>query len=177
MDDYLSKPVQLTHLNAILQKWLPAATPDVQPPPTVPSLPVSPSAAPAAPAAPAIPVTPAPTIRSEGEKPVKVRVLEELVGNDPAIISEFLRDFRASSGRIATEIRNACQAGQAQAAGAAAHKLKSSARSVGALALGELCAEMERAGKAGDKQALNALLPRFEAELHAVDTYIDSLHA
>jgi HPt (histidine-containing phosphotransfer) domain-containing protein len=118
-----------------------------------------------------------PAIRSEGEKPVKVRVLEELVGNDPAIISEFLRDFRASSGRIATEIRNACQAGQAQAAGAAAHKLKSSARSVGALALGELCAEMERAGKAGDMQALNALLPRFEAELHAVDTYIDSLHA
>jgi len=31
-------------------------------------------------------------------------------------------------------------------------ELKSSARSVGALALGELCAEMERAGKAGDAQ-------------------------
>ncbi len=26
MDDYLSKPVQLAHLNAILQKWLPAAS-------------------------------------------------------------------------------------------------------------------------------------------------------
>ena len=100
-----------------------------------------------------------------------------LVGNDPEVISEFLRDFRASSDRIAAELRSACQAGQAQAAGAAAHKLKSSARSVGALALGELCAEMERAGKAGDMQALNALLPRFEAELGAVDTYIDSLQA
>jgi HPt (histidine-containing phosphotransfer) domain-containing protein len=113
----------------------------------------------------------------EGEKPVEVKILKELVGDDPEVISEFLRDFRASSGRIATEIRVACQTGQAQAAGAAAHKLKSSARSVGALALGELCAEMERAGKAGDMQALDALLPRFEAELHAVDAYIDSLQA
>jgi HPt (histidine-containing phosphotransfer) domain-containing protein len=119
----------------------------------------------------------APVIRSAGEKPVEVRVLEELVGNDPEVISEFLRDFRASSGRIAAEIRSACQAGQAQTAGAAAHKLKSSARSVGALALGELCAEMERTGKAGDMQALNALLPRFEAELGVVDAYIDSRQA
>jgi hypothetical protein len=46
---------------------------------------------------------------------------------------------------------------------------------VGALALGELCAEMEQAGKAGDTQALNALLPRFESELTAVNEYIDSL--
>ena len=173
MDDYLSKPVQLTHLNAILQKWLPAATPDTQPPPTAPSLPViSPPAAPAPAAA-----TPGPAMHPEGEKPVEVKILKELVGDDPEVISEFLRDFRASSGRIATEIRVACQTGQAQAAGAAAHKLKSSARSVGALALGELCAEMERAGKAGDMQALDALLPRFEAELHAVDAYIDSLQA
>ena len=57
-----------------------------------------------------------------------------------------------------------------------AHKLKSSARSVGALALGELCAEMEQAGKAGDMRgALKALLPRFESELAAVDKYIESL--
>jgi two-component system sensor histidine kinase/response regulator len=91
------------------------------------------------------------------------------------VISEFLHDFRASSGRIAAEIRNSSQMKQAQDAGAAAHKLKSSARSVGALGLGELCAEMEQAGKANDMLALNALLPRFETELRAVDTYIDSL--
>jgi hypothetical protein len=34
---------------------------------------------------------------------------------------------------------------------------------------------MERAGKAGDAQALTALLPRFELELAAVDKYIGSL--
>jgi CheY-like chemotaxis protein/HPt (histidine-containing phosphotransfer) domain-containing protein len=182
MDDYLSKPVQLAQLNAILQKWLPANAPNIQPAQTAPSLPApSPAAAPAAPdtsaAAPASTSAPVTATPSKEGKPVDVGVLEALVGNDPEVISEFLRDFRASSGRIAAELHSACKLGQAQTAGAAAHKLKSSARSVGALSLGELCAEMERTGKAGDMQALNALLPRFDAELGVVDTYIDSLHA
>ncbi|MBA2659159.1 MAG: PAS domain S-box protein [Nitrosospira sp.] len=157
MDDYLSKPVHLTQLKAVLQKWLPdpASTRSAQPLATV-----------AAPAA-------SPKV----QKPVEISILKELVGNDPMVISEFLRDFCASSAKIAEELRAACQAGQAAAAGAAAHKLKSSARSVGAVALGDLCAEMEQAGKAGDAQALIALLPRFELELTVVSTYIDSLQA
>ena len=48
----------------------------------------------------------------------------------------------------------ACAAGDATRAGVLAHKLKSSARSVGALALGEICAEMEAAGKAGETAML-----------------------
>ncbi|MDN5836380.1 MAG: response regulator, partial [Nitrosospira sp.] len=163
MDDYLSKPVQLAHLRVMLGKWLPLAesqTPPSTPPSTVPSTPPSTAATP-----PAV------------GKPVDVSVLEALVGNDPAMIDEFLRDFRASSARIAADLSAAAEAGHAETAGAAAHKLKSSARSVGAMALGELCAEMEKAGKAGDMKAVKALLPRFESELTAVDNYIDSLQA
>jgi CheY-like chemotaxis protein/HPt (histidine-containing phosphotransfer) domain-containing protein len=152
MDDYLSKPVQLAHLKAILQKWMPPSTATVQ---------MIKLATPSAP--PAV------------QKPVDVKVLEQLVGNDPAVIEEFLQDFRVSAAKIGTELRAASLAGDTATAGAAAHKLKSSARSVGALGLGELCAEMERAGKAGDAQALTALLPRFELELAAVDKYIGSL--
>jgi len=69
-------------------------------------------------------------------------------------------------------LRTACAAGQATVAGALAHKLKSSARSVGALALGELCAGMEKAGKAGDTKTLAALLPKFEQELLSVEGFI-----
>ncbi len=156
MDDYLSKPVQLADLKATLAKWLPAA-----------------DASPATPVTPAPPSPPSPPSPPAG--PVDVSVLEGLVGNDPAVISEFLRDFRSSSIRIAAELRAAYQVGQAAAVSAAAHKLKSSARSVGALALGELCAEMEQAGKAGDTGALAVLLPRFEAEMAAVDEYLGSL--
>ena len=63
---------------------------------------------------------------------------------------------------IAAELRPACATGQSEAAGVLAHKLKSSARSVGALALGEVCAEMENVGNGGDVEALAALLPRFD---------------
>ncbi|MCX7184950.1 MAG: PAS domain S-box protein [Nitrosospira sp.] len=151
MDDYLSKPVQLAHLKVMLEKWLPAAKSGTET--VVAGIGAEVSSATMA-------------------GPVDVRVLEALVGNDPVVISEFLRDFRTSSEKIATELRAAYQAGQTAVVGAAAHKLKSSSRSVGALALGELCAQIERAGKAGDTTALAALLPRFETELAAVDKYI-----
>jgi HPt (histidine-containing phosphotransfer) domain-containing protein len=91
------------------------------------------------------------------------------------VISEFLQDFQVSTRKSADELRAACQAGDAKTAGGIAHKLKSSARSVGALQLGELCAQMEQAGKAGDMTRLNELLPSFESESAAVDKYIGSL--
>ncbi|SEO59086.1 PAS domain S-box protein [Nitrosovibrio sp. Nv6] len=191
MDDYLSKPVQLAHLKAILHKWLPSAPSTELLALAAPGAPSAPAPTPTTSATPATPTTPttgtapgtpdttgAPPTPAQvpaKDKPVDVSVLKELVGDDPTVISEFLRDFRTSSGKTAAELRAACEAGQTETAGFAAHKLKSAARSVGALALGELCAEMEQAGKGGDAQKLNELLPRFESELAAVDKYIASL--
>ena len=43
---------------------------------------------------------------------------------------------------------------------------------MGALALGELCAQMEQAGKAGDIKALIALLPTFEQEATRVESFL-----
>ncbi|MBI3902623.1 MAG: PAS domain S-box protein [Nitrosomonadales bacterium] len=148
MDDYLSKPVQLNNLRDMLKKWLPAGRPP---------------APKAEPMAQTIPI------------PVDVNVLKALVGDDEAIVREFLHDFRISANSIAAELRTACASGQTTMAGALAHKLKSSARSVGALTLGELCAAIEKAGKENDGNALTALLPRFEAELTSVDNHLDSL--
>jgi HPt (histidine-containing phosphotransfer) domain-containing protein len=103
-----------------------------------------------------------------------VNVLKALVGDDAAIILDFLHDFRISAETIAAELRAASAAGNTALVAAAAHKLKSSARAVGALALGELCAEMEHPGKA---ETLNALLSRFESEITIVGHYLDSLQA
>ena len=41
------------------------------------------------------------------------------------------------------------------------------------LALGETCAAMEQAGKAGDMGALGVLLPEFEQELAGVEDFFD----
>ena len=154
MDDYRSKPSPLAELKAVLEKWLPVTESAVLAS-TLSGLP-----APAAPPA---------TVAA----PVDVNVLKGLVGDDPALVHEFLHDFRNSAAQIALEMRAACATGQTKAAAAAAHKLKSSALAVGALALGELCAAMEAEGKAGDKEALSVLLPRFEAEMAGVEDYLD----
>jgi len=160
MDDYLSKPAQLADLKAMLEKWLPVAAEVVG---EINSNSLGQSLPPLSGGE-----------RSEGENvAVDVNVLKALVGDDPAVIREFLHDFRASATGIAAELRTACAAGQATAAAAAAHKLKSSARSVGALALGELCAGMEQAGQAGDTEALAALLHRFEQEMADVEHYLE----
>ena len=107
--------------------------------------------------------------------PVDVSVLKRVVGDDPAVVRKLLHKFRRSAAVIAAELCSACAAGQTTATGAAAHKLKSSSLSVGALALGELCDAMEQAGKTGQVEALTVLLPRFEAEMAAVDKYLGSL--
>jgi HPt (histidine-containing phosphotransfer) domain-containing protein len=106
---------------------------------------------------------------------VDLSALKELVGDDPAVLREVLQDFRASVVRIISDLRTACAAGQTRAAGGAAHKLKSSARAIGAFALSELCADMEHAGDAGDSAALAERLPLFNAEMAVVDAYLDSL--
>ncbi|MDE2388167.1 MAG: response regulator, partial [Betaproteobacteria bacterium] len=156
MDDYLSKPVQLEDLRQILEKYLPSAK-------TVAAV---------------EPVSAAPVSLVEAVAvPVNVQVLEKLVGDDAEMIREMLLDFRASAEKIAAELHAAYQTGQLPAAGALAHKLKSSARSVGALALGELCAAMEQAGKKSDAKELAVLLPQFDVQLIAVKVYLDTLTA
>ena len=141
MDDYLTKPATLAALASALEKWMPAAS--------------------------AVTAASAPAVSAA--TPVDVSVLEELIGKDQQVIGEFLQQFRVDAKRLAVDIVGACATGRPPDAAAAAHKLKSSSRSVGALKLGELCSAIEVAGAAGDLSALTALLYGFEAEMAAVD--------
>jgi PAS domain S-box-containing protein len=154
MDDYLSKPVQLVNLKAMLEKWLPVN-------------------------AESISVDPGPALTVSSDLPVTspahvdLNVLKALIGDEELQIRKCLHVFHLSTSRIAVELRTACAAGQTVAAGTLMHKLKSSARSVGALALGDLCAEIEQVGKAGNSAALAVLLPRFELELMGVEHFLE----
>ncbi|MCO6429147.1 MAG: response regulator [Nitrosomonas communis] len=150
MDDYLSKPVQLEQLKAVLEKWLQA--PEHKPVTLKEQIPVS-----------------------QSTMAVDVSILEALVGNDSAIIQEFLRDFRANAREISEQLRAAYKASQFDKVKASAHKLKSSARSVGAVRLGEWCAKIEQAAKDNNEKELADLLPHFEAEITAVEACLDTL--
>ena len=146
MGDYLSKPVQLAELKAMLKKWQPVVF--------------------------SVPLYPPTALTDQQALAVDVRVLAALVGDDAKVIREFLTDFHTTAHRIAQDIHAACNAGDALAAGALAHQLKSAARAVGALALGELCASLETAGKEGDKPTLALTLPVFAKEWARVEDFL-----
>jgi signal transduction histidine kinase/HPt (histidine-containing phosphotransfer) domain-containing protein/ActR/RegA family two-component response regulator len=150
MDDYLSKPASLVSLANVLGRWLHGSAPTA-------SLPLL---------ALGSELDTGPAARLD------VSVLEALVGSDPALIREFLEEFNASIRRAGAELLTAVSLGRAVEAAAAAHKIKATARSVGAYPLAELCASIEDAGNASNLDAVRRLAPEFEAELAAVHSYL-----
>lgn len=152
MDDYMSKPTPLSDLQSLVERWLPADSGRW-------------------------PSTLADGSSQEGrDLPVHVKVLGELIGSaDPRVMAEFLVDFRTSAKRIARDLIETCSNADFQGTVAAAHKLKSAARSVGAAALGDLCAELELAASAGQADAMVALSKRFVAEMQAVEGYLATI--
>ncbi len=159
MNDYLTKPVQLDQLKTALETWLGKS---VQP--------VTQS------------IFAAETDRQSAADlddvaMLDTEVLKKLIGDDPAMIAEFLQDFRLSAAKLVEEITHAVKNGHFDEVKASAHKLKSSARSVGALVLGDGCAAMESAAAANDLARLNELLPELEKTQTEVGNRITALLA
>jgi CheY-like chemotaxis protein/HPt (histidine-containing phosphotransfer) domain-containing protein len=149
MDEYLTKPIQLRALAAALERWMPSF-----PAHEFQDVPL--------PKAGAVASTLA----------VDVSVLKSLVGDDDETVREFLTEYLAAARQQAADIVACCDADDSRRVGAIAHKLKASSRSVGALALGDLCAELENACRAGGKAELAERRVRFEASMHEVEACI-----
>lgn len=101
-----------------------------------------------------------------------VSVLTALVGHDPATLADFLQTFEQSARLTGAHLLAAGTDADMAQVQAQAHKLKSAALSVGALKLGALCAQLEAAGMAAQSAEVALLLPRFEAELAAVNGFL-----
>lgn len=106
--------------------------------------------------------------------PLDIGVLAALIGDDQGVIGEFLQDFRRHTAELAARIRSAFRRGEAKPLGLAAHTLKSSARSVGALRLGEICADIEKRATQNDPQALLDALLNFDREFAAVEEFLQT---
>jgi len=142
MDDYISKPIAPQALAEALEKW--GETPQERSPAVAaPRGAVEPSAGP----------------------PVFDRqaFMARLMGDDDLakdIIAGFLEDIPK---RIRT-MRTHLDQGDAEAAGGQAHAIKGAAANVGGMALSAVASEMEKAGNAGRREELAALVPELERQ-------------
>jgi len=119
--------------------------------------------------------TPASTNGAGTPDAVDARAIKDMFGNDHATFKEILISFLEPSRQIVAEIEAAHGKRDAAEMRASAHKLKSSARSIGAHALADLMVALEAAGKAQDWAKIDALAPGARAEFTRVERYIEGL--
>ena len=121
MDDVVTKPVELERLREVLTRWLMSSSSPEH------HTPVGSDALPAG---------------DVLTRHVDVRVLQQLVGD--GVVNEFLDEFRHGATRLMQGLHAMVPTDGWRNARGLAHRLKSSARSVGAGRMGDLCERIER---------------------------------
>lgn len=86
------------------------------------------------------------------------QALVRLAGHNPAMQQRLLAKFLTTSADTLAALSKAHDGQDWAEVGRLAHSLKSAARSVGAMALGEHCFALEQAGKCADVQGCEALV-------------------
>jgi HPt (histidine-containing phosphotransfer) domain-containing protein len=104
--------------------------------------------------------------------PVDEKVLSKTIGNDKNRVREMLGYFAEPSRKIVTEMHHAFVAHSAVGIKNAAHKLKSSARTIGANALADICVLLEDAGKKDDWNVIANNYPLIENLFADVEVFI-----
>ena len=142
MDDFLTKPLEMEKLKALLHRWLPHVLEGAS---TGPESPLEATK---------------PSVGSSVAGAVDTSALTEIFGDDAETIAEILSDFLAPAFENIAEVEAAVAAQEAAQVAAACHKLKSSARAVGANALSDQCQRLERAGRSNDWETIHAECPK-----------------
>ena len=147
MDAYLAKPVNMDQLRTTLERWMPVDD----------------------------------HMRDTGDAPEQTKaasainreVLAAWLGDDNAAINSLLVKFRDTAVSTEREMSTASRNGDLPALAAAAHKLKGAAQTVGAIDVGTAAANLEQAGKAGDRTRCREGLGPLAAELRRALAEID----
>ncbi len=154
MDDYLTKPVELSKLQQTLQRWLPLQT------------------------------AVSPRLQGQPEQtdisPICFTTIANFLGPDPAKHRDYLNYFVQHAGELLQQLQLASQTNQTLQCRALAHQLKSVAKSVGALQLSELALELEQASStdhsdsptSGQQGQLPALLNALLSSYQQVVSYV-----
>ena len=147
IDDWLIKPVDLAVLKAVMNRWLLQQDPGPSPV--------------------------AQRAFAAGSEAIDPSALPRIVGDDPAMLAEFMAEFARSAEQADArlEVAMAGPNGRAEVA-SLAHQLKSSAAAVGAGHLAQLCKDIELAARAEDDAALASARRELPAEIRRVTHWI-----
>lgn len=107
--------------------------------------------------------------------PIDASALAEISGGDAASEREFLAQFRAFNAKDAAALIGAAERSDLPEMTHFAHRIVGSARSIGATALAQAAALVERACRDNDVARARSHMPAFVAELGRLDTYLDTL--
>ena len=155
MDDYLSKPVQIDQLGELLRRWLPRD--DVHGPDSLH----------------AVDCHEMDVFEVElGPLAFDDQALARLVGDDPVLLADFRQRFVLSALNTIDEMRRAASQSDMAALSELAHRLKSSARATGAVALAVCCERIEGAGPQCTAPQTHALMASMEDTLADVMTHL-----
>ena len=150
MDDYVSKPVLLVDLKEVLTRWMPFDSLVVE----------------------------ATSIGSKvgtQSAPVDLTVLHDQVGDAPEVIAEFLQEYSTRTAILVNDLDKCLIDGDCPGSAALAHKLKGSARIIGAKRVAAECESIERAAAAGNRALLAECSARLHAEMVSVDDYLSTI--
>jgi PAS domain S-box-containing protein len=157
MDDYMSKPVDMKDLRDKLRRWLPHFKPVNEKENKE--------------------ISGTKKSRSNGPNdiPIDENKLKQMFGDDQEMFKEILNDFVQPSRDIIEEMKAAYKQHSYEGINQAAHKLKSSASSVGANELADLCNLLEKAGIDENWDTIENNVPSVDTIMNAVESYINEL--
>ncbi len=152
MDDYISKPVRLTDLVAILKQWMPLKT-------------IAPGESPDS------------RVTIDDAAFIDTRRLHELsaIGGDdePDLLRVLVMMYMNDAVKRIASIYTALQTGDMQKMTIAAHTLKGSSGNMGARLLVPTCAEIERLGKNQSMEGVAKLFATLETDFTYVKAALD----
>ncbi len=151
VDHVVSKPVELEDLRHALEKWSPDLVGKIQP-----------GDAPQA-------------LDSDLDEPIDLNVLAQSTGNKPELHNRLLRTFAESLPDAMDGLQQAFAWKSDEQLVEYTHKLKSSARSMGALRLAKACEQLERAARDADWERIDGIFPRVKPLANLAAKYIATL--
>jgi two-component system, sensor histidine kinase and response regulator len=170
MDDYVTKPVDPHVLDEVLEKWLSESERDGRNAEIG-----SRNAEDRTDSALRLPTSELPVPHSDfpiPTSPFDRGALMERLMDDADLMREVLDEFLADIPRQIQGLKSSLETGDARQAERRVHSIKGAAANVAADALRDVAFEAEQVGKAGDLEAMTAVLPRIEGEFERLKEYV-----